>query len=316
MKLTVLEEIVLFILDIRLWTGRKKLKEEDLALNGIDTHQLPPGTLASLGSKKIISSEALAPFQAMKREAEKILLATGVRFLGGYAVPTDKAAEVEQRLIALQTDFQAAKSQLLQQYDAQVNSWIDANPPQWAPIIRAAIDSVTTVDKALQFGFTPVAIQPSQALPESDPLQEQTQGLYGQLCHEIRLMARTAFAASYAGKGSITRKALRPLVAMREKLSALAFLDQQIPPLINSIDESLSHLPSSGPIAGNDLNLLAGLLSRQLMRMGLPVDQQIEEEDPLGFGDSGDIMNTCTVTLAASGTQNPRQPATALQWDF
>ncbi|MBD1401860.1 DUF3150 domain-containing protein [Pelovirga terrestris] len=279
MHLTVLEEIVLFILDIRLWTGRKKLKEEDLAVNGINTSQLPPGTLASLGSKKTISTEALSPFQSMKREAEKLLLATGVRFLGGYAVPAGKAPEISSRLMDLQTNFQAAKATLLLEYDQKVREWITANPPEWASVIQASVDSVTTVDKALHFGFTPVTIQPPKTMPDSEPLEEQAEGLYGQLCNEIRTTAKTTFDASYVGKQSVTRKALRPINAIREKLVALAFLDSEIPPLINSIDDTLNQLPLSGPIEGQYLNLLAGLLSRQLMRMGLPVEQQIEEEE-------------------------------------
>ena len=314
MQLTVLEDIVLFILDIRLWTGRKKLKEEDLAVNGIDTSQLPPGTLASLGSKKVISTDALSPFQSMKREAEKLLLATGVRFLGGYAVPAEKAPEISERLRKLQSNFQAAKTDLLRQYDEQVRDWITANPPEWAPIIRASIDSVTTVDKALQFGFTPVTIQPPQTMSDSEPLEAQTDGLYGQLCHEIRTMARTAFDASYTGKQSVTRKALRPINAIREKLVALAFLDQQIPPLIHSIDDTLNQLPLSGPIEGQYLNLLAGLLSRQLMRMGLPAEQQVDEEEAFNGADSDEEMDIPLAALAAMN--ETRQPATALQWDF
>lgn len=314
MHLTVLEEIVLFILDIRLWTGRKKLSSEDLAVNGIDTDQLPPGTLASLGSKKTISTEALSPFQSMKREAEKLLLATGVRFLGGYAVPAEKAPEIRQRLNELQSNFQAAKTDLLRQYDEQVRDWIAVNPPEWAPIIQASVDSVATVDKALQFGFTPVTIQPPSTLPDSDPLEAQADGLYGQLCHEIRVMARTAFEASYVGRHSVTRKALRPITAINEKLTALAFLDSQIPPLIQSIDDTLNRLPTTGPIAGRDLNLLAGLLSRQLMRMGLPVDQLGEDEETFSAGDLNGERDIALATLAAM--TETRVPATALQWDF
>ena len=124
-------------------------------------------------------------------------------------------------------------------------------------------------------------------------------------------MAKTAFDASYVGKQSVTRKALRPINAIREKLVALAFLDQNIPPLINSIDDTLNQLPLSGPIEGQYLNLLAGLLSRQLMRMGLPVEQQVEEELPDAVDDEIDIPLAALAAMNAS-----RVPATALQWDF
>ncbi len=181
-------------------------------------------------------------------------------------------------------------------------------------MIQASIDSVATVDKALQFGFTPVSIQPPKEMPDSESLEEQAQGLYGQLCHEIRTMARTAFDASYVGKQSVTRKALRPINAIREKLVALAFLDQQIPPVIHSIDDTLNQLPLSGPLEGPYLNLLAGLLSRQLMSMGLPVAQQIEEEETFALVDPDEEINIPLAALAA--IHETRVPATALQWDF
>ncbi len=95
---------------------------------------------------------------------------------------------------------------------------------------------------------------------------------------------------------------------------ALAFLDQQIPPVIHSIDDTLNQLPLSCPIEGSYLNLLAGLLSRQLMRMGLPLEQQIEEEETCNVTDADEEMDIPRSAMAA--IHEARVPATALQWDF
>ncbi|MGC9520129.1 MAG: DUF3150 domain-containing protein [Desulfuromonadaceae bacterium] len=271
-KINILENIAVFILDIHLWSGRKKLRAEDLAVNGIEVDKLPPGTLASLGSKKIISSDALAPFAALKREAEKICLAKGVRFLGGYAVPVGEAQELHNQLAILKRRFEKARAELLQDYDMKVQEWIKDNPPEWAAVIRASVDPARRVQQALAFDYTPIKVDATQEIStdsESNPLQSQTEGLYAQLCREVRGMATTAYSASYEGKSSVTRKALRPISAIREKLSALEFLSPDISTLISAIDQTLDNIPPNGPIQGYRLDTLNRLL-RELSHLGEP----------------------------------------------
>lgn len=309
MTLTVLEQIVVFLLDIRLWSGRKKLQPEDLAAGGIDPDKLPPGTLASLGSKKIIGPEALAPFFALKREAEKILLATGVRFLGGYAVPAEQAPQLAARLDTLRRQFEGAKAKLLQHYDASIQAWVADNPPTWAPVIRAAVDPVSQVDRSLSFAYTPVAVAPPDTLSDTAELESQAEGLYGQLCHEVRVAAKALFEQSFVGRTSITRKALRPIRALRAKLESLTFLDPQVGAAVRVIDETLERLPSTGPIEGADLNMLAGLVGQQLARLGEPVAAETPEEAE--FSDEDATPRPLLPAYPA-----PAQTALPLAWDF
>lgn len=315
MTLNVLENIVVFVLDIRLWTGRKKLRPEDLAANGIEPGKLPPGSLASLGSKRIIGTEALSPFAALKREAEKICLAKGVRFLSGYAVPAGDAQEVSDKLFSLRSRFEQAKSDLLQSYDEEVRRWIAENPPAWAPVIRAAVEPVSHVQRALCFAYTPVEIKAPESLEDNEALEAQAQGMFGQLCHEVRGAARAAFEQSYVGKACVTRKALRPILAIREKLSGLVFLDPGVGAMIATIDTALDALPSSGPIEGRDLNMLAGLLSRELSRMGLAA---ADDEAALCEDDDGaeDAELQAQELLYPGRYPSAAQPAAPLSWDF
>jgi hypothetical protein len=273
----ILQHIIVIMLDINLWTGRKKLRAEDLAVNGIDIDRLPPGTLASLGSKRIIGAEALAPFLAIKRESEKICLGKGVRFLSGFAIPVAAADEVTASLEQLKVRFGKAKADFLRTYEQSVEDWARENPPEWAPVIRAAVDPVSYVAKTLQFRFTPIAVSAPEDL-ESTGLTEQTTGLFSQLCHEVRISARAAFEASFAGKRSVTRKALRPIQAIREKLAGLSFLDPLVVETIEAIDATLDRVPDKGPITGVELNMLAGLLGRQLAQLGNE-QQSAGEED-------------------------------------
>lgn len=304
-----LENLVVFMLDIHLWSGRKKLRPEDLALNGIDINKLPPGTLASLGSKRIIGLEAIAPFAALKREAEKLCLAQGVRFLGGYAVPIEAAEALAEKLTELRLRFESAREELLLTYDTEVHRWVRENPPQWAPVIRAAIEPATSVHRALQFNFAPMAVSSPAGMPEE--LDQQAAGLFGQLCHEVRVAAKNAFESSYVGRSSVTRKALRPIAAIRQKLAGLCFLDPEIVDTLAAIDDTLARLPKTGPIEGIDLNMVAGLLGRQLAKLGQPPAATTEE----GEGFDEDSAEECMLPMAQLGASAPR-PTVSLSWDF
>ena len=77
----ILDQMILVVLNISLWQGRKALKMSDLALNGIDIDKLPPESLATLGSKRIISPKAVKIFISLKRAAKKFCLKNFCRYM-------------------------------------------------------------------------------------------------------------------------------------------------------------------------------------------------------------------------------------------
>lgn len=309
---TILNNMILIVLNVSLWHGRKKLRSEDLAANGIDVDKLPPGTLATLGSKRIISPAAVNMFSALKREAERLCLQYGVRLIGGYAVPKDRADELNKALAEIKIKFEAARTNLLSVYDEEVEKWIVTNPPEWSPIIRAAVEPVSHLRRAIAFNFAAVTVGAPENVQENG-LDEEVNGLYGQLCHEVRVAARQAYEVSYVGKLEVTRKALRPINAIREKLLGMAFLDQSISDIIQVIDDTLDKIPKSGPIAGTDLNMVAGLLGRQLSNMGRVVPEEIEVEEPII--EEENIAET-PPTIPASLFDDPPAEINTISWDF
>ncbi|MBN2645927.1 MAG: hypothetical protein JXR59_10710, partial [Desulfuromonadaceae bacterium] len=60
MTFETLEHLILFVLDIRLWSGRKALKEEDLAAGGMDVRQLPPNSLVRIPAESDHDSDRKA----------------------------------------------------------------------------------------------------------------------------------------------------------------------------------------------------------------------------------------------------------------
>ena len=133
----ILEHVVLVKVEANIYGARKKLKKEDLVL--ADGSKLPPEDLASLGSKRLLDPEQLTVFNRLKKEAERICLRVGTRFLGGFAIPTEAATGITTELERIAQDFAVAKTGFLAGYDAAVTDWV-VRHPEFASIIEQAVD--------------------------------------------------------------------------------------------------------------------------------------------------------------------------------
>jgi hypothetical protein len=123
------------------------------------------------------------------------------------------------------------------------------------------------IKKALSYSYAAFDVK-IPADMEEHGLDEEVNSLYGQLCHEVRVVARQTYENSFVGKQEISSKTLRPIKSIREKLVGMLFLDPSIGETILSIDDTLKKLPEKGAIKGTDLNMVAGLVGRQLANMG------------------------------------------------
>lgn len=304
----ILDHMILVVLNISLWQGRKALQVSDLAANGIDVDKLPPGTLATLGSKRIISPDALKVFVALKREAITLCLKNGVRFAGdGYAVPRGKVDELSKELKRLKIEFETAKTNFLSVYEQEVEKWIASNPPEWAPAILSAVDSPSHIRKTISFNYAALDVKAPTDIGDNG-LAEEVDSLYGQLCHEVRFAAIRAYEYSFVGKKEITRKSLRPIKTIRAKLAGLLFLDPSIADTIQVIDETLGKLPKDGAIKGTDLNMVAGLVG-SLANMGRKILEESEYEDDV------EETSDTTVPVELIIAQDTGKVA-PIAWDF
>ena len=298
----ILERVVLVKVEANIYGARKKLKKEDLVL--ADGSKLPPEDLASLGSKRLLDPDQLTVFNRLKKEAERICLRVGTRFLGGFAIPNEAAAGITAELERIAQDFAVAKTKFLAGYDAAVTDWV-VRHPEFAGIIEQAVDSVEFVSTRLSFDYLVVTVGLPEALPPEDVARLETKigSMSEQMFYEISVEANQFIEQSLLGKDQVTRNALRPIRRMRDKLDGLGFLDYRVAPVVNTIDDLLARIPDKGAIAGGILQeilatamLLAdpdktrrhgeGLLAAQDLPKAdivedeaadLPVDEQIAE---------------------------------------
>ena len=248
----ILERVVLVKVEANIYGARKKLKKEDLVL--ADGSKLPPEDLASLGSKRLLDPDQLTVFNRLKKEAERICLRVGTRFLGGFAIPNEAAAGITAELERIAQDFAVAKTEFLAGYDAAVTDWV-VRHPEFAGIIEQAVDSVEFVSTRLSFDYLVVTVGLPEALPPEDVARLETKigSMSEQMFYEISVEANQFIEQSLLGKDQVTRNALRPIRRMRDKLDGLGFLDYRVAPVVNTIDDLLARIPDKGAIAGGIL---------------------------------------------------------------
>ena len=248
----ILDRVVLVKVEANIYGARKKLKKEDLVL--ADGSKLPPEDLASLGSKRLLDPDQLTVFNRLKKEAERICLRVGTRFLGGFAVPVESAASITAELERIGLDFAAAKTEFIAGYDAAVTDWV-VRHPEFAGIIEQAVDSVEFVSTRLSFDFLVVSVGLPDRLPPADVarLDRKIGSLSEQMFYEISVEANQLIEQSLLGKEQVTRNALRPIRRMRDKLDGLGFLDHRVAPVVSTIDDLLARIPNKGAIEGSIL---------------------------------------------------------------
>ena len=110
---TVLKSILAVNLDVNIWSARRKLFQPGDFVHS----ELPPEKLASLGSKRICNPSDLKVFSTLKARAVNVLDKSGVRFLGGWAIPEAKAAEIVNGLDLIAEEFKIAKDKFMKNYD-------------------------------------------------------------------------------------------------------------------------------------------------------------------------------------------------------
>jgi hypothetical protein len=252
----VLECLLAVNLNVNIWSARRKLNPEDFV------HQnLPPEGLASLGSKKICDPKELRVFGMLKARAVSLLDRSGVRFLGGWAIPEDKAPALIQELETIAGEFNQAKDGFMSRYDQAVQCWIKENPG-WEQMIASSTVSAEYVAKRMGFSWQVFrVVNPPGQEQVAAGLNREVASLGSTLFDEIAKDAREAWSKSFLGKPDITRKALSPIKSIQQKLNDLSFIEPKVAPVAALIESALDKIPARGKIDGPQLLMIQGLVS-------------------------------------------------------
>jgi Protein of unknown function (DUF3150) len=257
-SLAVLDKTVCLMLRVSLWTGRRRLRAEDL---GDAAKDLPPEDLASLGSLKLCNPKRLAVLGAIKRAAERECDRLCVGFLGGYATEERNITGLVAKLQDYKKRFDNEAADFAAGLQAEINKWT-ALHPTYKSLIEKVHPDAAHVQSRFQFGFQAFRVGPAGNDPHDNVnggLAEAASGLSGQLFREIEAEAAQAWKTSYEGKAAVGQKALSPLKTILRKLDALSYLDFRCAPIIDQFRKVLGAMPKHGPIEDPHLSALIGL---------------------------------------------------------
>ncbi|MEA3410075.1 MAG: DUF3150 domain-containing protein [Pseudomonadota bacterium] len=255
-----LERVVCINLDVHLYTGRRKLRLDDL--KAVSGDQIPPSQLASLGAKRVCNPRDLDPMERIKKQAERLCEEVGMRFLRGgiYLVAKEEATGIRERLDEIMARGREACEAFLEAYEERTESWVRENP-EWGSMIRAAIVPVDVVRGRLNFGYQVFEISnPRDDAGSASGLGAVVDGLGARLFREVAGPARKLWERSLRNRDDVTQKAVGGLRRLLRKLKCLSLVDPRVSPLVTWAEDGLDLLPVNGRIAGNDLKTLESIV--------------------------------------------------------
>lgn len=266
---------------IRCWSGQVALtRNEDLrAAKG-----LPPSTLVSDGSKRVIDMKALTTLVTQRRSVNRFLARLGVRSPMGYLINPDDEAELYAELNRRGAEFAAARDELLRTFDARCRDWESKNPG-FETLLRRNRPSVAEVAAAIEYDYAVYKVAAADSEAARDKFSAVARASANALMEDVAQAAGKLLTESFAMKSTVTQ---RPVNVVRElvgKLRAFSMFDPRILPAANHLDAALGALPRTGPLSVGETMAVAGVLQTMMSPdtlLDAAASQQVSSDDVIG----------------------------------
>lgn len=204
--------------NISLWTGKAKLKAEDLPEHVV--RDMPPAELISLGSKSLIDPKLLSPMATIKTAVHRFMTLWGVKFLGGFMIDVSHIDYVNRELRKFQKQFEGKVSQLELAYDTATQEWCDQHP-EWAAMIREALPTAQAIASKFKFDWCVYTINP-QDINTEEQIKHVADAGISEMAELIADVCERSFPAGRTSP--ITKRTLGALDSIAEKAKHLSFL--------------------------------------------------------------------------------------------
>lgn len=256
---TMLDHVVLVQLDIRSSNlGGKVEREHDL--KGLS---LPPRAIISDGIRHFCDSRLNQPFNTIRKKAERVLSEAGIALYKGYAIPVEKAKEVDQALRTLASEYENEAILLERILPSKYKEW-EEKQPEYVELLRRNRPSPTSIRSRYRFGHAMYRIKPASD-DIDDPLNEGftvAKGtLLDSLLEEISDKATAILEKHYTGRDRLTRPVVDQVAALGEKIRSFSIIDPFAIPLSTEIATLLSQI-GGGPYSFVDIFSVKSLLEK------------------------------------------------------
>ncbi|GAA4649261.1 DUF3150 domain-containing protein [Kistimonas scapharcae] len=250
----VLNKIDAINVECSIWSGRRSLKAEDIAISSDD---LPGRDVVSLGAKKICNPDDLRVFQKLRKKADRVCDGFGIRFMGGYAIPVSVSDKVVSELAQIKTEFEDALEHFCTHYNQSIDDWITKHP-SFEDALKKAVLPLSVVRNKFLFDYAVYKVEGSATAPQQ--LERQVGRMGGTLFDEIAKEAGDCLNQTFVGRSQLGQKTLSPIKRLLTKLECLSFLDSKALVICDYIRNLLGTLPKTGPIVGQQFSEVIGLM--------------------------------------------------------
>lgn len=261
MNLKEFGQLVLVYPEVHIWTGTVTV-DPDEDLKAVKD-QLPPASLVSSGSKRLIDPERLTPLKSARKRLERAIEDVSVPVLGSRGVPQCKLSELHAEIEQHVGEILSLKQSLIANLDVWYDEW-EAKNPTWAHMLHRSRVPANVVDHRISarvsYGLiTPVAGDPSS--PLNAGLSAAASEVVPSLVDNIAATARETWARSFRGRGEVSQRAMRPVRALVEKMRSFAWCDNRIAPTVRAIESVLANVPRTGPLSMVETTIVSALLN-------------------------------------------------------
>lgn len=225
----------------RKWGGEAKALDSDYLPEG----ELPPSNLLKRGQKAVFPASAITPFDTLRKKAERVLLAKGTRFAGGFLVANEALEDALDLLAQIEGEYSEAKTKFLAEFDTNLENWLAENA-EYQRVIRQILDK-DYIGAKFSFGYDLLEISPK-------PGHEFDEGaISSSVLHEVGVLCNTAADSLCDRKNDMAPASLiSKLQPMMTKLNAMRFNNGRLTRLLDQFEELEKAIPVDGVIKKDD----------------------------------------------------------------
>lgn len=259
--------------------------------------------------------EALRPLNRLKSHATRACRAVGTRLdtLQAWTVVTENLDGLMKELERIHQEWEIETKLLAKSIGTRVEDWAALNPNE-AEAIKSLAPTPREILASSKFLRTSFRLR-SEDIIDQAAVEEEMTSLLGKVLYEMSLILRDA--SLHKSKGAFfTADVFEVLARVRDKCSAMAFLDPLLQRISDALEDFHHRLAGQGRITDLDALALHALIqklldTRGLLREGLVLPQMASATPAASTASVMPPKSTTAAATAAPRKQSKSKAAEA-----
>lgn len=257
----ILESVLVLHVDFDIWTGQSTLTESDMqSLNAGIAVKVLGTNEGTNGRKYLLDKEFLKPFGAIRDGLKAELDKVGIRFCGGWALPTAKRNQIRALVKEAQTAFEQETTAFVDEFPKNLDDWCASHPA-----LEAGIRAVAPTQQQVQdlFRVASFLYPIGGVVPDEESEQERRdleQALRGQFVLETARYGHKLFEDFCRSMPYGNATLLGHVVTLSHKVNGLTFLKPEMRKISDLLEDLILKFGPDGRIEGGNFVRLAATM--------------------------------------------------------